>query len=260
MEAEWTLRIVNGEVVLLPASGWSTQSQDADGAGAPSLFRVGREDDPQLDGILASRLRHIVRARNLLRLATAPGAADTGLDFRVELVRYEGGQPVPVPIESGGRTLHAGESVAFAIHNRGTIPIDVTLLLLDDGYGIDSIYPPSESATAGRVDVNQTRMTAPFTVTASRVEFDQLVSIAVRAASPPVNFAVLGQPPLQEISRGAEQAQVSCDAKTLGRVGNPLQGVLNAAICGGATTRGSLTTAQVNEHAMRLIAWRALPR
>ena len=258
-EAEWVLRTVGGDVVFVPASGWNAPPGDSTSTGVPPAFSVARENDPQLVEILSSRLRRIVRVRNLLRLASASAAAATDLDFHVDLIRYDNNEAVAVPMDSGGRTLRAGDVVAFSIENRGRFPIDVTLLLVNDRYGIRPLYPPAESATAGRIGVNEKRQTTRFTVSASRVTLEQVVAVAVHASNPPMNFAALAQPSLEEAQRGVEDPRDRCDDVTTKRASNPLQELLDAATCGRVTTR-SLTVSQVNDHAMRLIAWRAIPQ
>ena len=249
-DADWVLRVVDGEVVLLPASGWNPAvAPGVANTETPQAFRVAAETDPNMAELLRDHLRRVVRARNLLQLARpVPEAADSDVKFAVGLVRYENGAPMPVAVESGGRTVHAGETVAFTMENHGTVPIDITLLLVDTGFGIESIFPPKDSATAGRLDVGQTRLTQSFTVTAEGVELDQVVAIAVRAANPPINFGVLAQPTLESM-RSASRAAPGM-----------LETLLTNAMFGGGATRALASNQQVKEYAVRLITWRAMPR
>jgi hypothetical protein len=76
----------------------------------------------------------------------------------------------------------------------------------------------------------------------------QVVAIAVRAASPPINFSVLAQPSL-EATRSAPRGAPSM-----------LQTLLTNAMFGGGATRALASSQQVSEYAVRLITWRAMPR
>ena len=248
-DADWVLRVVDGYVVLLPATGWNpAAAPGASTAEMPGPFRIAAENDPGLADLLRDHLRRVVRARNLLQLATkVPETANGDLGFAVGLVRNENGVRTPVAVEAGGRILHAGDVVAFTIENRGTVPIDVPLLLVDTRFGIQSIFPPEDSATAGRLDVGQTRLTEDWAVSAEGIELDQVVAIAVRAANPPINFRVLAQPALESTRSAARGAP------------GMLQTLLANALFGGGATRALASNQQVSDYVMRLITWRAMP-
>jgi len=159
---------------------------------------------------------------------------------------------VAVPSAPGGRTLRAGQEIAFSLHNRAREAIDVTLLLVDNAFGVTLLFPPPASATAGRLDPGETRRTGSFAVTASEIEFDQVVAIGVPASTPPINFQVLAQSSIDTVDRSAGVADRSDR-----RAGSALQMLLTSAMSGGGTR--SLMT-QANDYAVRLIAWRAIPR
>ncbi len=248
-DADWVIRLVDGNVVLLPASGWIGDSSDGVN-GLPPALRIA-ENEPRLHAILDDRLRKIARARQLLKLAAVPDA-QSRLPFDAELFREERGVVVPVPLTPGGRTLREGQDVFFSMHNRAREPIDVTLLLVDDGFGITPLFPPSESATAGRLAPGETRRTRSFPVTAKTgIEFDQVIAIAVPASTPPINFRVLAQSAMETVDRSAVVADRSDR-----RAGSALQMLLADAMSSGGTR--SLMT-QANDYAVRLIAWRAVP-
>jgi hypothetical protein len=248
-DADWVIRVVDGNVVLLPASGWVSDPSDGVAALPPAL-RITTESDPALNAVLGDRLRHVARARRLLKLAAAPDGKSR-LPFDVELLKVEGGTAVTVPPAPGGRTLRAGQEIAFSLHNRAREAIDVTLLLIDNAFGVTPLFPPPASATAGRLEPGEIRRTGSFMVTASKIEFDQVVAIAVPASTPPINFQVLAQATLETVDRSAVVADQSDR-----RAGSALQRLLTSAMSGGGTR--SLMT-QADDYAVQLIAWRALP-
>jgi hypothetical protein len=147
--------------------------------------------------------------------------------------------------------LRAGQEVAFSLHNRSREPIDVTLLLVDASFGITPLFPRLDSATAGRLEPGESRLTGSFTVTATSIEFDQVIAIGVPASTPPVNFRVLAQSALETLDRGASMADRSDR-----RAGSALHMLLTGAMFEGGTR--SLMT-QTDDYAVRLIAWRAVP-
>lgn len=247
-DAEWVLRETAGDVVLVPAYAWGEASVTAP---LPVAYRVATSSDPMLGTVLRDHLKRIVRARNLLRLAASSSDSQGDVDVQVELTRSSDGSPIPMP--PGGRTLRAGERVAFVIRNTGRVPIDVTLLNVTDGLGIVPLAREGESVTVARLEVGQRQITPSWDVMASRVELDQVVTIAVASSPVPVNFAALAQPSLEEMQNSARTRSAAPRVS-----GSALQDLLAEAMYSGSATR-SLGSAQVKEYAMRLIAWRSLP-
>ena len=75
-KADWLVRLVDGQVCLVPADGWSaayTRSAGAErGAAAPARFTLGSpQDAAELAGRLESALTAVARARRLIQLASA---------------------------------------------------------------------------------------------------------------------------------------------------------------------------------------------
>lgn len=248
-DAEWVLRDVAGNVVLVPAHAWG----DARTSARPVAYEVGRAGDADLGERLRTRLRSIVRARNLLQLAVSmDGARGGDIDIDLEIVRLVEGKQVPVPIPPGGRTLHNKDEVAFVLRNRGRWPIDVTLLHVGHDLGI-SMLPRTDVLTVANLEIGRTFTTSTFAVGADGVELDQVVAIAVRSSPVPINFGALTQPSLTQMQEAL---------RTRGAVasgpGSALQALLADAMYSGTTTR-ALRATEVKEHAMRLITWRSLP-
>lgn len=248
-EAEWVLRDMRGEVALVPAHAWG----DGRTSTRPAVYEVGGATDPQLGERLRTRLRTIVRARTLLRLAASMDGSKADVDVDVDLVRFENDTPVAVPVSPGGRTLLDGNRIAFVIRNTGRLPIDVTLLHVENDLGIKMV-PENDVLTVGNLEAGKTFTLGKFDIGAKMgVELDQVVAIAVRSSPVPINFAILAQPSL---------ARIAETVRTRGGVasgpGSTLQELLAEAMSSGATTR-SLGASQMKEYAMRLIAWRSLP-
>jgi hypothetical protein len=250
VDADWVIRSTEGKVVLLPASG-SYMSGAAEAARpADEVFAVGSETDPALADAVRAAARRIARARNLLKLAEAAKSPGSDVQFDVELVRYQGETPVPVPLEPNGRTLRDGDVVAFRITNTGRATIDVSLLLVGSGYGIDALFPSSYSAAAGRLTPGQTTMTGQFNVIATRVEQEEAVAIAVAASNPPVDFTGLAQEALPRVRATRSHGP-----------GTGLENLLTAAMFGdGRSHVRALSRSEIREHAMAVLAWRTEPR
>ena len=247
-EADWVLRVDNGEITLTPATGWYA-STAAQGDDAPRAFFVGRLDDSRLGERLPLALRRIARARNLLKIAGSMPHASPGL-VDIELLKNTDGSMRPVATEPRGRVLHDGDIVGFGLRNPSAVEVDVTVLHVTDSFGIEIIYPPAGAPTgANRLAAGERRTTSLFTVSAARVESEQVIAIGVPASDPAIDFASLIQPAL-EGSRGT-----AVTVPTTNR--SPLQALLASAT--GAPSTRSLRVADTTDHTLRLLAWRVLP-
>lgn len=247
--ADWIVQLAGDTVVLAPASGWQIDpSRGAAGESAP--FLVGKAASPALPADLARVVNAISRARNLMQLAAAPPAGDSSVDVDVELLRYKDKQDqvgVVVPLVEGGRVLHVGDQVAFRLRNTGRSPADVTLLFIDARYGIEPLFPQRDREADSRLKPGATIVTSRFDVKADTTGWEQVVALAVEAATLRADFRVLAQPTL-EATRSA------------GSRGGPaggLQRLLDQAMYGVGGTR-SLGASEVGRHAVRMLAWKTV--
>jgi hypothetical protein len=250
-EADWFLRLLlDGRVVLVPASGWQQQSVTRSNLTA-GAFEVAPVIDNAFEPKLIASVTRLARARNLLSVAGT--AADSGAgnqgnsSVKLELLRESSAAGVPVPVEFGaeGRMLRLGESVAFRMTNTTATDLDVTLLLVDADYQILSLFPFRGSAN-NRLDRGKTYTTPRFNVEGPTGS-EQVVLIAVPAAAPPISFAALEQDPLTRSRSGPSPA-----------LSTPLGKLLERALDGMGTTR-SLGAQDISTYSITLLSWRTEP-
>jgi hypothetical protein len=249
-EADWFLRLLpDGRAVLVPASGLprtATRSTTPQGA-----FVVASAVDDTFESKLSETAMRLARARNLLAIAGTGGEQGSdgpaGLTVKLELLRYSSaaGSGEPVEFGPGGRVLRLDESVAFRLSNVTDTDVDVTLLLVDADFKIQSLFPMRGDAN-NRLDRGKTFTTQKLTVEGP-VGAEQVVMIAVPAGAPPVSFAALEQDPLTR-TRSATAPTPS----------TPLGRLLGRAMDGTGTTR-SLRAAEVASYSMTLLSWRTEP-
>jgi hypothetical protein len=242
-EADWFIRLLaDGSVVLVPASGLPGPT-DAQSPVKPASYEVARTIDDSFEVQLAANLTRLARAKNLLAIAGAdqspagPGA----ISVKIELLRFAAGATTGTLVEFGpeGRVLRVGDRVAFRVTNSGESDVDATLLLVDANFKIMSLFPMRGSAN-NRLDRGKSFTTPIFDVEGP-LGSEQVVAIAVPAASPPVSFAALEQEALTQTRSAGNRS--------------PLGQLLDRAMAGLGATR-SLRATELTTHAMTLLSWR----
>jgi hypothetical protein len=213
---------------------------------APQEFVLGEI------GELPDAVRKIARAQNLLRLAgdaSRVGYGSEGVGLTVEMLRVEGPARRPIAFGREGRLLHPDDRIAFRVTNNGDVPVDVTLLFVDSGYGIESIFPTRASGQDNRLQPGKWLETATATVTGRTYGPEQLVAIAIKAAEHRSDLSYLEQDTLApQITRGSRT-----------RVTSPLTRLLERALYGHGAVRGLQSTPSA-EYAVQLVAWNVVPR
>jgi hypothetical protein len=247
-DADWLVRSVGGEAVLVPASGWIAAGPSAHETDVPTQFRVGQIADPGLARNLAAALQNIARARNLMRLAQGP-SPDPDVSLKVQLLRHDSETPSagrPLPHEASGLTLTVGEVASFQIKNDGSVPLDVTLLFINSGYGIQALYPQTDQEIDNRVQPGQTVSTMKFNVKGDTLGVEHVVAIGEASGQGPrVSFGILEQPTIDAF-------------QTRSFAQSSLVDVLKQALYGGRTSRGMSIDAEVR-HVFQMISWRTVP-
>ena len=228
-KADWLLRVQDGKVYLVPASGLAAP---AAGQPLPPLFGP-YADDEKLSATLDDRLGRIARVQNLKKLATDPSAdlarrhadetTDTGVKVTLEIRLLKDktdrqGQPIAWP--APGVKLFDGDLVQFRVHNPNPFPVDVTLLYIDSDCGIYCLYPRG----AGEVSrVGAKTKTPPIIAELNTkvLAMEHMVLIAVRSQKlqQPVSFACLEQASLEkakdlERTRGGPTALANAAGQT----------------------------------------------
>jgi hypothetical protein len=203
--ADWLVRLVGGQAYLLRAAEWedSRAQGGVPAAAAQKALRtivgpaVGGEGRPAW---LRNSLTRIARAQNLLKLTArpldeaVPRSRLSPARAKVEMVRLDGRSDRdaqgPLP------TFYAGESVEFRVTNTGRIPLDVTLLYVDSGFGIEALFPLAEN---NRLRPGATLKVPPVDVKVRTTGREHVVLIAVKAEGlEPVDFVSLAQPTIKE--------------------------------------------------------------
>jgi hypothetical protein len=245
-QADWLVRLVQGEVELVEASG-----------NRPA-FPLPPPDNPALADALRRDLEKAYRARNLVALASRfEGERYRGspaVDVEVEVLRQKDlsapGEALAAP--DGGWVFRPGDFISFRIHNKSpSIRVDVTLLIVGSDFQIHPFYPrldevgtslnPGETLTTppppGEIDAEP-----PFGP-------ECLVVIAVPATNPPVDFTALAQGGLS-LSRATDPSQ---------SLRSPLGELLESAMFR-TGSRSGLSRSVADRCGMRILTWRTEPK
>jgi hypothetical protein len=253
--ANWLVKYEGGKVYLSPTvASRKTESP---------LFGPFPVDDQLADNILTN-LKKIARAQNLLKLAGESGGAvfrgPGAVAVDVEIVRYrdEKDRKGTVVEWKPGERFADGDLIGFRLRNKGRTEADVSLLFIDNGFGIDPLFPEAGVVTDNRLPPGNDKSidTPPFRVRSDKFPGpDHLVVIAVEAKGQPIDFTCLAQPTLAR-ARGHGRGQRSLQ--------NPLGELLTHALYGvegghaKSATRG-LEKPQIEKCAMHLLTWEAVP-
>lgn len=249
-EADWYVRTRGKDVFLVPSSGWPGRSPGR----APGRERFALTADRTATH-LASLLGRVARARGLLAVAGAAERTGGGQPERegahLELLRATtaGSPPTePVPFGPAGRVLRGGDRVAFRITNPYRHPADVTLLFVDNGYGITPLFPAA--AEYNRLGPGESVTTGTFTVDEKTTGPEQVVALAVRGgAGAPVSFAYLAQPALEPV-----QSRSGDPDRGISALARLLESVLYG--------RGEARTPTIDEasgYSISFLGWTTLP-
>jgi hypothetical protein len=246
-DATWFVRLTGTRVELLPASGWM-RSQALEQTRRSAVF-IGDVGEPSIGTTLHERLRRIAAATQLMAIASAAPPVDDNGSPRVQIsaTRSAAGKAAGERLATGATApvLHVGDRVTFEVRNPGRTPVDVTLLYIDSGYGIQALFPSKDQGLDNRLAPGEIRSLQPYTVDDSTLGQEHIIAIAVRSGPVRVDFTGLEQPTL-EMTRGATALQAT-----------PLGRLLAAARYGGEGTTRGLAAAEVSDYAMALVTWRS---
>ena len=264
--ADWLVRLAApqaGQVYLVPGSGWPL---DQKAGGLPPLFGPLAAEAQ----VLKDRLTRIARFKHLLRIAgdtrAEPLLGGSDVDVGVELLRSANeADRVGKPVVWQGREIEfrEGDIAGFRVRNLSREPIDVTVLFLDSGFGIEPLFPripgadnrlPPAQATS--LPPDRSALTRWFRVTAKTVGLEHLVVIAVKARAEdlPADFSFLAQETMPR-ARGLKGVRGN-EERT---IDSPLGRLFQNALYGEGTTRGA-SSLDIDDYALRLLSWRTLAR
>jgi hypothetical protein len=244
--ADWFVRLIDRRVVLTPSSEWQASANSHATSAAPSQFIIGDAYDPKIGAPLSDALKRIARARNLLRLGAASGA---GLRLDLRVVRYPNASATsgrPLLSRPGDVAIRAGEFAEFRVKNPGDRAVDVTVLYVDAGFGIQPLYPTRDREVDNQLRPGEERVVGRFAVTDMPLGWESAVAIAVESSLTRQNFLVLAQDSL-DARRGSQTVPASA-----------LQKLLENAMFGSdGTTRGS--DVNPGTFVVKLVTWRTDP-
>jgi hypothetical protein len=244
-DADWLIRVIRDQIVLIPASGFSQQE------GIPSqfMFATTKENVRQLTTRYETMLLGIAKATNLMNLATSyePSRSQDAVNICLELLRIKNGKKEPVSYDTNGRILHIGNQIAFRISNQSDVPVDVTLLFISNSYGIYSYLPLPGKAENNRLPPGK-ELEIPDEITSDSIGIEHMVAIAVKAGRERIDFSYLEQPTL-DMARSDESGKSALDS--------PLGQLLKAAMYGERTGQG-LDSETLKDYAIYLLSWRTV--
>jgi hypothetical protein len=153
------------------------------------------------------------------------------------------------PLSAAGAEFHDGDRLMIRLSNPNRFPLDVTLLYINGGLGIDSLFP--EAGEINRLDPREVRPLR-LRMTSRTMGLEHLVVLAVKGTGgPPVDFSSLSQPTL-EAARGAERTRGGP-----GALASPLGRLLQQALFAGGGTR-SAGREELEEYRLELVSWKVL--
>jgi hypothetical protein len=255
-DADWILRGNKGKLYLLPISEVGQKLEP----GTPGMrfgpFPIGNEP---IATSLQERVLRIIRADGLKKLAGAPvgevarSVGNNDLKLETTIFRYPDGDEkkgIPLLWDKGAVKLYAGDRVGMIISNKGQTDLDVTVLYLDNAFGIDCFFP-RKGDVLNRIRPGGTLRVPPepAEITADTFGPENLLVITVKATTKePMEFSFLSQPSLEQ----ARAVRPPMMPKT------PLEDVLKANLFDAGTTR-AITRRAAEEFSLRMIPWNVSP-
>ena len=254
-DAKWIVRASTEGILVSPASepGAATRALTPGTAGE-SVFGPYPEN-AESPALIAKNIAKIARVQQLLALAEPAGAGrivSGSVNVELELRRFfTKGAPGKLPLidlSQGPIKLAAAEQIDFTIVNKGRTTADVTLIYIDENFGILSWFPKPGTTTDNRLEPGAS-IAFPYI---DRGELDpetvgkqHMLLIATRGEGPSKNFSWLNQPSIQK-ARDAMTGERGTESE--------LTKLFSASAYGAGTTRG-MKAAQAADCAIRTISW-----
>lgn len=252
-QADWLVRLQGEQVILVPGSGWSSAARAPNG-----LEGFGpRPIDADLAAWLKAGLTQIARADSLKRLAARAdaGAGDQAVRLELKLWRRKdaadkiGSFPIAWPAPD--IVSYDGDRVVVKITNKGKVPVDVTVLYVDSGFGIDCLYPSEGGFNRLRPGESQPVF---FGFNSKTAGAEQVVVIGLRGNDQPIELSALAQPTLAAVANKAKTRGDNLDRA----LDSPLGKLLKRGMYGEGGTRGR-TTEDLNDYTMLMVPFTVRP-
>ena len=243
--ADWLISISGNTVSLIPVENGESDLNDSE---SNPLNRISPESPESVTADwLCKTLSRIARATNLKKIAAeANNLSKSGESVRVDLsVEFKGTSRSMDELRQ--EVLRNGENLTIRVVNPCQFPVDVTLLFIDNQYGIEAIFP--QQGEINRLQPGNV-VSFPTQVSAERSGIEHLVVIAVKSQRDVIDFTCLTQSPTDGRKRRGSSETAALES--------PLGQLLNHAILSEGLTRGMKQTS-VNAHCLKLISWRVDP-
>lgn len=140
--------------------------------------------------------------------------------------------------------------MALRIENTCEHAIDISVLFLDSGFGIESLFPSPSVVGDNRLPPEGQHMIGPFRVEETSLGLEHLVVVAVRATGQPMDFTRLAQESIEQV-RGSGATR----SAAAGSLETPLGALLQQAMYAGGNVRG-VTAAEAGDAAIEVVSWR----
>jgi hypothetical protein len=240
-QAEWLIRVDQGKVQLLEASGNRVP------------FALPGLDSTDLGDALRQSLERVHRARNLIALATQfetnQYRDSPPVDVVVELLRHKDksapGEPLPRPPAEW--VFRPKDLISFRVRNKSpSLQIDITLLYVGTDFQISPYYP-HKNEWGKSLKPGEALSILPPGMIGGEPPFgpECLVVIAAPVQIPPVEFAALAQDGLT-LARSADRNQ---------SLRSPLGELLESAMFR-TGSRSGLERSVAEQYGMRVLNWR----
>ena len=237
--ADWVLQVRDGKPELASAKGWVSEFAKQS---APPRF--GPVPTDGMHEWLRERFRRIAQATNLIGLAGKSADSDVQVSLHMLLHKDGSDQQGEVAPENKSMVLREGDIISFQAENLGATPIDVTMLFVDSGFGITTVFP-RRSVLDNRLSSEHPVRTSRFPVNTSTTGIEHIVLVAVEAEGEPCSFGFLQQETIEQVASESNQNR---------GVDSPLGRLLKRAQYREGQTRG-LTFGEFAKYAFVSVSW-----
>lgn len=228
----------------------------------PSLLASqARPDGLQLQ--LQAALMAASKVHGLLNVVSLAAASEpaSALDARVKVIRQGVQRPVALDAPSmgcrsstrarlsGSPCLRPSDRVALTLHNKGSKPIETTVLYVDAHFGLQMLFP--RQGGGNRLEPGSSLNVDDIEITDSTLGMERLILIAVEASWPQgerLDLSFLEQPSLSQTRSAATPVDQQID-----------QLFRDAGFADYATRGAKTPTATSSRLGMRLFSWQVQP-
>ena len=243
-QANWIVRLLGkDQVLLVPASGWIPT---ATASKAPAFGPA--KIDQELGDWLENRLSNIARVENLKAIVArcAEESAESGAKIEAELSVGVEKTKWPDP----NIIVYDMDKVRLHLKNTGKTTVDVTVLYLNSGYGIDGLFPDKKEGDYNRLASGESKSIGFRARSKKSAGQEHLLIIAVKASGEVVDFIGLSQPSLEQFRDVTPRGERSKPS--------PLQALLLKGAYADGNTRGLTRETDDAPQTMKLITWQLL--